>query len=161
VAMTLDIGIRPIQRADVPRILLLAERLGEWFTPEGLAQMAHDLEHPQGYVAVQGDRVLGFVTWSPVDESTATLSWIGVAPDHRRRGIGRSLLAALVECLRDKGIRSLEVDTVADNVEYEPYAETRRFYRAMGFQDVRVDEKFWGEGNDRYDRLVMRKDLTR
>jgi ribosomal protein S18 acetylase RimI-like enzyme len=55
----------------------------------------------------------------------------------------------------------LEVDTVADNVEYEPYAETRRFYRAMGFQDVRVDEKFWGEGNDRYDRLVMRKDLTR
>jgi ribosomal protein S18 acetylase RimI-like enzyme len=159
--MTRPFAIRSIQEGDAPQILLLAKTLHRWFTPQGLSALARDLESHGGFLAVQVDRILGFITWAPADEGLALLSWIGVALDHRRRGIGRTLLSALVASLREKGYRSLEVHTVADNVDYQPYAETRRFYRATGFVDHRIDEKFWGEGDDRYDRLVMRRDLTK
>ena len=46
---------------------------------------------------------------------------------------------------------------VPNPVEYEPYAETRQFYRSRGFVDHCVDAKFFGEGEDRYDRLLLRQ----
>jgi len=109
-----------------------------------------------GFVAVREDRVLGFVTWAPSDDETANLTWMGVAEDLQRTGIGRALVKALVRDLRARGVHTLEVSTVADSVDYEPYAQTRHFYRAMGFVDHRVDPKYYGTGDDRYDRLVLR-----
>jgi len=158
-AMTSSYVVRPIEEGDGPQILLLASTLSAWFTPRGLADMARDLEAHGGFVAVRGGRVLGFLLWAPGGHEVARLTWMGVDPGHRRRGIGRALLEVLVAHLRRAGYRVLEVDTVADTVPYEPYAETRRFYRAMGFVDHRVDRGYYGEGDDRYDRLVMRKPL--
>ncbi len=85
---------------------------------------------------------------------------MGVAKDLQHRGIGTAFLAAFVADLWSLGYRSLEVSTVADNVDYEPFARTRRFYRARGFVDARVDPLYWGSGGDRYDRLVLRRDLS-
>jgi len=53
---------------------------------------------------------------------------------------------------------ALEVSTVADSVEYEPYARTRSFYHALGFSDVQVDRKWYPSGED---RLLRRKPLTK
>lgn len=159
-AMTRPFVIRPIEEGDAPSILLLARSLVKWFIAEGLDQMGRDLNLHEGFVAVRGDRILGFVTWTAIDEAVASLSWIGVAEEEHRRGIGRVLFQALVAELRRKGFRHVEVSTVADSVDYEPYAATRRFYRAMGFVDHRVDEGYFGSGDDRYDRLLMRLDLT-
>lgn len=159
-AMTSPFVIRPIEEGDAPVILLLARTLDKWFNVEGLRKIAKDLETHAGFVAVRGERVLGFVTWDPVDEEVANMSWIGVAEAEHRSGIGQALLAALKADLRRRGFRAVEVSTVAESVDYEPYAATRRFYRAMGFVDYRVDPLYFGEGEDRYDRLLMRLDLT-
>jgi GNAT superfamily N-acetyltransferase len=133
----------------------LAATLDEWFNAEGLENMARDLGTHAGFVAVRGPVMVGFITWRPVSERVADLSWMGVAASEHRRGIGRALLRALVGDLRARGVRRLEVSTVADSVDYEPYVGTRGFYRAMGFADARVDPLFFGSGDDRYDRLVM------
>ncbi len=158
-AMSRPFVLRPIQEGDVPAILLLARTLDKWFNPEGLRKMAHDLAVQGGFVAVRAERILGFVTWEPLDERLAELTWMGVAEAEQRAGLGRALLAALVEELRRLRFRELEASTVADSVDYEPYADTRRFYRAMGFVDHHVDPQFWGEGEDKYDRLVLRRSL--
>jgi len=148
--------VRRIGEGDAPAILLLARSLDKWFNEEGLEKMSRDLLSHDGFVAVRGDRVLGFVTWTPIDAESADLTWMGVAEDLQRTGIGRALFRNLVRDLRTRGVRALEVSTVADSVDYEPYARTRHFYRAMGFVDHRVDPKFFGAGDDRYDRLVLR-----
>ncbi len=152
--------LRPLTREDGPAVLRLAQGLGKWFNPAGLAQMARDLVSHRGYVAVRGDRLLGFATWTKVDEETADLSWMGVAEDEQHRGIGTALLRLLALDLRGYGFRYLSVSTVADSVDYAPYAGTRRFYRARGFRDFRLDAGGWGEGEDRYDRLILRLDLS-
>lgn len=146
---------------DAARVLSLARALGKWFNEPGLAQMALDLGSHAGFVGVRDAEMLGFITWTRVEPDTAELSWMGVSEERQRQGIGTTLLSALRAHLRQVGFRHLLVSTVADNVDYEPYVRTRRFYRAQGFADYRIDARYWGEGEDRYDRLVMRLDLTR
>lgn len=133
----------------------LAGSLRKWFTRQGLEEIRADLESHAGYVAERDNHLLGFITWTPLDGKVAALSWMGVEEDRQHKGIGTSLLGTLVAELRGRGYRELQVSTVADSVVYEPYAETRRFYRARGFRDFRVDEKFFGEGDNRYDRLLL------
>jgi len=154
--------VRPIEPGDSRAILALVSDLKKWFTPQAHETISRELPTHGGHVAVRGARLLGFVMWTPSPEAgVAELSWIGVAEDEQHRGIGTSLLGALVASLRAKGFRDLEVDTVADNVDYKPYAETRQFYRARGFLDYRVDSEYYREGEGRYDRLVLRLNLTR
>ena len=153
-------SIRSLERADAAGVQDLAKRLDKWFNAEGLAQMSRDLETHPGLVAQADGRILGFVTWSASDSETANLSWMGVVEERRRSGIGRALLAAMMPRLRAEGFLTLEVSTVADSVDYVPYAETRAFYRAMGFVDFRVDHGFYGDASDPYDRLVLRRDVT-
>ena len=153
--------VRRLQPGDAASVRDLASHLDRWFNAEGLDRMACDLMSHSGFVAMQGSRLLGFILWTPVNAEIAELSWMGVSQDLHHRGIGTVLLAALVADLAASGFRTLEVATVADNVSYEPYAETRRFYRARGFTDFRVDARLWGSGDERYDRLVLRRDLVR
>lgn len=148
-----------MEEHDRAAILELARNLPDWFNAQGLVQMAQDVRSHQGVVAVEAGRLVGFATWHVMDSETADLSWLGVAKEVHRKGIGSALVRLVLSRLRTEGIRYLEVSTVADSVDDEPYANTRKFYRAMGFRDLRVDPSFWGEGKDRYDRLVLRVDI--
>ncbi len=158
-AMRPPFVVRPLRIEDADAVRTLAGSLGKWFDAEGRRRIARDVSVRPGFVAEEGGRLVGFLLWTPHDREGADLSWMGVAEDRQHRGIGSALLAALVADLVSRKVRFLEVSTVADNVEYEPYAETRRFYRARRFSDFRVDPKYWGSGDVRYDRLVLRRSL--
>ncbi len=137
--------------------MALARSLGEWFNAEGLEAMERDLSRDRGLVLEEEGRLLGFALWRPVGEGTVDLAWMGVDPARHRRGLGTLLLVAVLEDVRRAGHGAVEVSTVADSCDYEPYERTRRFYRARGFSDHRVDPGFYGPPKDRYDRLVLRR----
>ncbi len=54
-----------------------------------------------------------------------------------RCGIGARLLAYAENRLRDAGATIVQVETLGDSVDYEPYERTRAFYRAPGFRDFK------------------------
>ena len=136
----------------------MAKLLPQWFTELGIQQIARDLQTQNGLVTLEGKNIAGFVTYAiTVDETVAELTWIAVHPNLHRKGIGRSLVEALEEVVVGLGVSALEVSTVADSVEYEPYARTRTFYHALGFSDVRVDRGWYPSGDD---RLLLRKVLA-
>jgi len=54
----------------------------------------------------------------------------------RRHGVGRSLLGALIERLKEERVHRLDVKTLSERAAYPPYAETRGFYLANGFESV-------------------------
>lgn len=159
-AVTPPVLIRPIRSEDAAAVREVAEHLRAWFDTEGRSRIGRDLGTQAGFVAAQGKHIVGFILWAPIDATVADLTWMGVAEDVQGLGVGTALLAALMADLRSSGFHSLEVSTVADNVDYEPYERTRRFYRGRGFADHRVDARYWGSGDDRYDRLVLRRDLS-
>jgi ribosomal protein S18 acetylase RimI-like enzyme len=73
-------------------------------------------------VALDGDRVVGVVQVQSDGAIQAHLSTIVVAQSHRRRGIGRALLA---EALRAAGGERIDVLSIAD--EFYASMTTRRF----------------------------------
>ena len=146
------ISIRKISVSDRPAIGRVAGELRTWFTQAALDHIATDLVFQDGFVAELGGAVVGFVTFF-VTEGVGHIGWIGVPPDSHRRGIGRQLAERVSDVLRENGVARLRVDTLADTVEYEPYERTRRFYRALGFVDVK------GPTQEGADLLVLEKVL--
>ena len=136
-------------------IFEVARSLPQWFNAEGLESIARDVAVHEGFVARDGAEVVGFALWRPLNVDEAELSWLGVRPAFQHRGTGTRLLSAVCMAAGAKGVQRLLVSTVADNVDYPPYADTRRFYRARGFNDLRVDRDYFGNGTDRYDRLML------
>ena len=118
--------------------MAVARSLPEWFNAEGLEQISVDIHNQMGGVAeVDGD-IVGFVTWLSRD-GLGEIGWIGIAPDSHRHGIGRRLLAFAEDHLRASGVTEVQVETLGESVDYEPYERTRAFYRAEGFQYLRSE----------------------
>jgi GNAT superfamily N-acetyltransferase len=121
--------------------------LPEWFGDEqGIRDCAAAVRSQPGLVATDGTDVVGFLTWETRDPATAEITWMAVAAAARRRGVGRLLLATLIDRLRGDAVRRLDVKTLSARDPYPPYAETRAFYRANGFVEV-AELDVWGPEN--------------
>ncbi len=121
---------------DHERAVDLGRALPEFFNDQGIAEMTDEIPREQGAVAEIDGELVGFVTWV-IHEGIGRIGWIAVSGDHHRRGIGRRLVEHAEHDLRAAGIRDLEVDTLGESVEYEPYDRTRAFYRSVGFTDLK------------------------
>lgn len=147
--------VRALELADAPACDAIVESLPYHFgNAEGRAHCAAAVRAERGLVAVDSDRVLGFVTWVPRFDAAAEVTWMAVRADQRRRGVGRMLLDELVGRLRSDGKRLLVVLTVSPNGDEDGpadgYAATRAFYSAMGFVLARELPREWDD-----DRAVM------
>jgi len=131
--------IRPTTPDDADAIMAIARFLPQWFTKTGLEHLATDLKFQAGLVAVEGEGVIGFLTYF-VYEAIGNIGWMGVEPNSQRHGIGRELVARFEHLMKAAGVGQLQVWTLGDSVDYEPYARTRAFYRAMGFTDYKREK---------------------
>lgn len=120
-----------------------------WFgIEEGLEEMRLAAERGPGFVALTtADAVTGFLTVDRHFPESWDISWMAVHPAHHRRGIGRRLIDALVEDARAHEVRLLQVKTLADVHPSQEYAETRAFYRSLGFIRLEVFPDLWGPAN--------------
>ncbi len=114
----------------------LGRALPEYFNDQGIAEMTVEIPQEDGAVAEVDGKLVGFVTWA-IHDGIGRIGWIAVSGAHHRRGIGRRLVASAEEDLSAAGIDVLEVDTLGESVDYEPYERTRAFYRSVGFQDLK------------------------
>jgi ribosomal protein S18 acetylase RimI-like enzyme len=94
----------------------------------------------------EDDRVLGYACYGPraLTDRTYDLYWIAVGPNARRGGVGRALLAATEELIRELGGRLLIVET-SGLLKYEP---TRAFYLATGYMLGATLKDFYKDGDD-------------
>jgi GNAT superfamily N-acetyltransferase len=107
----------------------------------GRAECARAVRTQEGLVAVEASRVVGFLTLARHDPRSAEITWMAVRADRRGQGIGRRLVERAAGDLSDVGVELLAVLTVADSEpderESDNYADTRAFYRALGFVALR------------------------
>ena len=152
---TLSMQIRNFEKGDLDKIIEIAKELQQWFNQTGIEHMSIDLKYQSGFVALRNSEIVGFVSFY-VSEGQGQLAWIGVKPDLHQQGVGRLLVDHLVKMLKENGVSKLNVNTLGDSVDYEPYNKTRRFYRSLGFktsQTIQQDNPEWPE------LLVMTKQL--
>jgi ribosomal protein S18 acetylase RimI-like enzyme len=115
----------------------LTGRLSQWFAQaESNRHYAEQAECLEAWVARLDGEAVGQALLKWHSPASSEIYWLGVDPDHHRRGIGRSLVEAVEHRLRDEGGRFLFAMTLHPEVDYEPYQRTRAFYQRLGFSFV-------------------------
>lgn len=112
--------------------------------------VASELTNPLSLwlVALEGELVAGYVGSQTVLDETDMMN-IAVHPDYRRRGMGESLVNALVEELKDRGSRCLTLEVRSSN------APARSLYEKMGFVQIGLRKNYYR--NPKEDACILRK----
>ena len=129
----LDVELGLANDGDAQRLATLARDLIEaglgWnYRPHRIAALMHEPEAVT-LVARERARPVGFATMRFGDER-AHLILLAVQPVHQRRGIGRRMIAWLLDSARVAGTTSVHVELRASN------APAYAFYRAVGFSET-------------------------
>ena len=124
--------VRLLTEGDVEAALTL-QRLEGWNQTERDWCRLLQLEPAGCFAAVVDEHVVGTVTTTAYG---GALAWIGmmlVAPEHRRRGIGRHLFSAALDHLRASGISAVKLDATPAG---------RSLYEVFGFVHESVIERW-------------------
>jgi GNAT superfamily N-acetyltransferase len=129
--------IRVLTPGDHAAVIAVAESLPEWFDEDARHRaIPIDICHQQGFVAAEGDSIIGFITLY-VFEGRLNIGWLGVRRDAQRKGAGKALLGQAEDLARALCIAELATFTLGDSVDYAPYEGTRQFYFRNGFEVYR------------------------
>jgi ribosomal-protein-alanine N-acetyltransferase len=94
-----------------------------------------------------GGKIVGYLLyWHVVDEGHVIN--VAVAPQERRHGIGRALVAHLLEHARANGIVKLLLEVRASN------AAAIGLYESAGFKRFNVRERYYGDGEDAVEMMA-------
>src|SRR5207249_10814904 len=129
-------GISPSDRTFLDEQLLDPDRVVAWASDPGAV----------GMVAVAGDRIAGLASIRP---GTGWSSHVGVlrvvvGDADRRRGIGRSLLQAVLPAAAERGVAKLAVEVMAAR------AWTGRVFERLGFSPEATMRDHVRDGRGRY-----------
>jgi [ribosomal protein S18]-alanine N-acetyltransferase len=154
--MSPSLVLRPAGIGDLALLATLMEASfpadsGERWRPEDLA-VSLSLSGVFGILANADDVPAGFaLTRTVADE--AELLLIGVAPTHRRIGLGTRLLEQVAEGARAMGAHMLFLEMRIGN------HEARALYSQRGFDLVGTRKAYYRTGTRVEDAITMRKNL--
>ncbi|MBD2423723.1 ribosomal protein S18-alanine N-acetyltransferase [Cyanobium sp. FACHB-13342] len=112
---------------------------GLWTTAQWQSELA-DPRRP-GMGLWQADNLVAMASgWLVLDELHITL--VAVAPEQRRRGLGRQVLEALLAEARQQGARHATLEVGVTN------AAAVALYRSLGFQDAGLRRGYYRNGED-------------
>lgn len=117
------------------------------------AAVRSELENPLSYwlVALDGEVLAGYIGSQTV-LGEADIMNVAVAPEYRRKGIGRTLLVRLQEDLCAKEVHSLTLEVRASN---EPAIA---LYESLGYVQVGRRPNYYHKPKE--DALILRKEWS-
>jgi GNAT superfamily N-acetyltransferase len=130
------VGIEVVQSRSAKGVRQILEALPDWFgDPAAIDNYvsAADDSNYDSTLATDAGSVLGVALTRRHFPEAAELHLIAVHPNARRTGIGRRLVDVVASGLAADGCSLLSVHTVGPSFHHEPYAQTRAFYRHVGF----------------------------
>lgn len=95
-------------------------------------------------------QVVGYIGSQSVPPESDVMN-LAVAPAYRKRGIGRALMLALMQALREKEMESLTLEVREGN------APAIALYTKLGFRQVGKRPRYYV--NPTEDALILRKEL--
>lgn len=139
--------IRPMQLEDLPAVLVI-ER-ASFPTPWSERSFHSELtanKYARYFVAEGPGCLAGYAgVWIILNEAHVTN--IAVHPDHRRQGIGRRLLEALIHQAVKEGCDSISLEVRKSNYS------AQALYRQYGFEPMGIRRGYYVDNNE--DAIIM------
>jgi len=122
--------------------------LPAWFGIEhALLTYVEDTAKLPTFALEDGGEIVGFLTLREHFPAAWEVHCMAVQSAERGKGLGSELLAHSENWLQSKGAKFLQVKTVAASSKSSEYADTRKFYEAMGFTPLEVFPELWDPWN--------------
>ena len=146
------VTVRDMTLDDVPAVSALEQRL---FPVDAwpLQMFLDELSQPETrrYLVAQGsDGIVGYAGLMCI-EPIADVQTIAVVPEYEGRGIGTTLLTALIDEARRRRAADVLLEVRADN----PRAQ--QLYVRFGFEQIHIRPRYYRDG---VDALIMRLQLA-
>lgn len=142
-----SISIHDFDRSDLASARAVVDATG-LFPAEMLDVMAEPYlaeQAPHVWLsAFAGSKLVGFAYVEPerMTDGTFNMLLIAVDPQRHGTGVGKALVSAFEDKLRDQGARVLIVETSSS----AEFARTRAFYASQGFAEEARIRDFYTEG---------------
>lgn len=147
--------LRPLTGAQLEECWRLDQRC--FFDGEAYSRETFDylLNAPEAicYRAVTIEGVMvGFIVGLLEPQATGHITTIGVAPEHRRRGLARRLMERIEEGFRRRDITTVRLEVRTSNTG------AQKLYAALGYTVTQRLPKYYSNGGD---GLMMVKSLSK
>ncbi|WP_312015573.1 GNAT family acetyltransferase [Bradyrhizobium liaoningense] len=125
------LAIGPIADGDIENVVALWQRCGltrPWNDPHADIALARRRDNSTVLVGREGNAILATVMVGH-DGHRGWVYYVAVDPDRRARGLGRAIMAAAEDWLREAGIQKLQLLVRREN------AQANAFYASLGFAE--------------------------
>jgi ribosomal protein S18 acetylase RimI-like enzyme len=139
------LSIAPLEDADVAAVIALWQRCGltrPWNDPAADIALARQGANAAVLLGRDGDAVVASVLVGH-DGHRGWVYYVAVDPQHRKKGLGRAIMAAAEEWLRARGILKLQLMVRPDNIQVQAFYETLDYD-----EQERVVYAKWLDGRD-------------
>lgn len=137
--------VRPLTERQSKEVLKLNQRCfrnGENYTKYTFAYLFNEPRSISYQMATAGGEMAAFAFVLLNPDGAAHLTTIGVAPEHRRRGLAARLLSHLDEVLRIKGVSTIVLELRVSNLA------AKRLYTDAGYSLVNRLKNYYSDGED-------------
>lgn len=145
--------IRPLTEKHLKEVWKLNQRCfrnGESYPRHTLQYLLTEANTLSYRAVTAAGELIGFVFITLSQDGAGHITTIGVAPEHRRRGIARKLMERAEEALQNRKIETVFLEVRVENIS------AQNLYRELGFSVVQRLPKYYSNGED---GLLMVKSL--
>jgi ribosomal-protein-alanine N-acetyltransferase len=129
---------------EVLKVNIRCFRNGENYTRHTFSYLLNEPNTVSYQVQAAAGEMVGFAFVMINPDGAGHLTTIGVAPEHRRRGIGVMLLSHLEEALKAKGVSTIVLEVRVSNIS------AQRLYNSLGYSVVQHLTSYYNNGEDGY-----------
>lgn len=131
------------QLQEVLKLNLRCFKAGENYTRHTFSYLLGEPNSLSYRIVTPDGQMAAFIfVMTNTDDATGHITTIGVAPEHRRRGLANKLLSHAEESLRKRGINVVMLEVRAGN------RAAQKLYRAFDYAIVQRLPKYYNNGED-------------
>jgi ribosomal protein S18 acetylase RimI-like enzyme len=145
-----ELTIRPFSANDEGFVVRVAEEAFTEYSPQAATHTLSMVRQLTSFIAVRGERRVGFMAIDTSRSGLASLQAIAVLREERGRGLGQQLMTAFEDFARSEGALRLQLCTADSNL-----AALSLFLRC-GFHISRRMPRFYARGQN---ACVLVKDI--
>lgn len=139
--------VRPLTEHNLHEVLKLNIRCfrnGENYTKHTFSYLLGEPATISYQIQTSEHKMAGFVFVMINADGAAHLTTIGVAPEHRRRGLAQRLLSHLENALRAKAVATVVLEVRVSNIT------AQELYKRSGYSVVQRMKRYYNNGEDGY-----------
>ena len=128
---------------EVLRVNLRCFKKGENYTKHTFSFLLNEPTTLSYRVATPNEEIVGFI-FVMTSQGTGHLTTIGVAPEHRRRGLAQKMLLHIEDALRNREIATVSLEVRVSNIA------AQSLYRDSGYTIVQRLNNYYNNGEDAF-----------